>query len=233
MAKKLSVTQVLWQIYPFDNKYFLQSLSEEWISKKRNAWMLVPGWIADLSPSLDYKNLMWMLSQFGTIIHQAAYDLGTLGFTSLKTGTVCENHVKQLVDWFEKNNVRAIKWELFIDCPDYCGISDWLYLINWQVWLIDFKTFWAYKYIYWIRDTVEFDKHWNAKLAKHDAEKVPVQLAMYDNWLKYHEVYSSIKVQKYWVLWITENGCYLVELQPNLQPFLDWKESKNKTKIYL
>lgn len=227
---KLSVTQILWRIFPFDNKYFLLSLSKAWIDKKRVTGMIKQWWIADVAGELDYDNLMWMLSQFGTIIHQAAYDLWTIWFTSLKKWTICEKHIKSLIDYFESNKVKALKGEIYIECEEFRWISDWLYWINWRLWLLDFKTFGAYKYIYWIEDTIEYDKQWKVKLAKHDAEKVPVQLWMYDYWLQSNPLLDWLSIQHYWVLWITENGCFLIEVQPNIKPYLDWRDAQGSTK---
>ena len=40
------------------------------------------------------------------------------------TDTVYEKHLKSLYDFFDLYEARAVAAEVFVDTPEYCGISD-------------------------------------------------------------------------------------------------------------
>lgn len=232
---KPSVTQIIWEIYPFDNTFFLKSLWPEGMDKKKVKWELVAWGTADRNGFLDYDRVMDVLSSFGTVIHQCAFDYGTLGFAPTMEWTIYEAHLRWLYEFFEQYQVRAVAAEVFVDTPEYCGISDWVFslLFNWvrKNILLDWKTYGAYKYIYGIQQEF-FTKKGEVAWRKDDFKKLSIQLALYERGFSYDNELKDLQIDGYAVVWITQEGTFMHEIVPNIQPFLVWAWKKEAAKNF-
>lgn len=210
---KPSVTQILSEIYPFDPAMFINSLSEEWLNKKREKWQLMTWWIADKCEYLDYDKVMYQLNQLGSTVHLAWYDLWAIGFTHNHSGTIYEPYIKSVTKFWNDYKPKMIYWEKYLEWKHYVWICDAVLQVWNETWLIDYKTWWAYKYIYWIKQDI-LNKNWTPKKPS-DINKVSVQLSMYEDIL-------PIKIDKRKAIWITEIWYFIFDIDYNIKPFQEW-----------
>jgi len=229
-----SVTQIIWEIYPFDNwdplynpkQMFIDSLNAEWIRNKREKNQLIKWGIAEKCESLDYDRLMKMLTTLGTITHAAAFDLWTLWFCHNYKWTIYEPYIASVTKFFEDTGAQMVQWEIFIQTEYYYWVSDWIVKVWDEYWLIDWKTWGAYKYIYWIESKILNKKGEPYSKAK-EVEKVSLQLSMYKKWL------SRFKIDKLKVVWITELGYFIFDCVDDLTKFNDYIDSKKRITLTL
>ncbi len=226
----------MWQIYPFDNQFFLKALSQEGMMKKKEKGDLVEGWIADRNGGLEYARVMDMLSMFWTIVHQAAFDLWTIGFAPKMAGSIYENHLSSLYEFFDTYEAKAVAAEAFIDTPEYCWISDGVYSlkINWERKnvLLDWKTYGAYKYMYGINQEVR-KKDGTPNWRKDDFKKLSLQLAMYSRWFEHTELWKNVRIDSHAVVWVTHEWTFMENVVPNIEPFEEWRRKKSSTSLSL
>lgn len=219
---KPSVTQILGNIYPFDQdalSAFQFALSKEWIDNKRAKNDIKEWSIADKSMWLRYDDVMKNLTTLWTIIHSVAFDLWTLWFCNNFKNTIYEPYVNSVIKFFSETEAKTIAWEIFIETDDYYWISDWLLLINWKIKLIDYKTWWAYKWLYWIANKI-LKKDWTPYSRTKDIEKTSLQLSMYEEWLK-----DKYKIDWLLIVWFTEQGYFIFEWISDLSKYIDWKKN--------
>lgn len=229
-----SVTQILWEIYPFDNwdpqfnpkQMFIDSLWKEWLRNKRDKLQLIEWWIANKCESLDYDNLMKMLTTLWTITHAAAFDLWTIWFCATYKWTIYEPYVASVIKFFQDTWAKMVQWEIFIQTDYYYWVSDWIIKVWNEYWLIDWKTWWAYKYIYWIENKI-LNKKGEPYSRTKDIEKVSLQLSMYKNWLRQY-IIDKLKV-----IWITELWYFIFDCTDDLTKFNEYINNKKRITITL
>ena len=224
---KSSVTQILWEIFPFDQDMktmFMDSLAEEWINKKRSKGMITSGSISDLAWGLRYDDVMKMLTTLWTIVHSSAFDLWTLGFCNTFEWTIYEPFVVSVYNFFKETWATTVAWEVFIETDDYYWVSDWILKINWQNILVDYKTWTAYKSLYWIENKI-LKKDWTPYAKTNDVKKVSLQTSMYKQWL-----ISKYEIHWMKAIWFTEQWYFMFDLEDDLTIFEEWKQSKLNSK---
>ena len=213
---KPSVTQVISQIWPFEPFMFDRALTSSALRKKG----VRQGGVAErcLDIGLSREGVSRSLSDFGKVVHAAAHDLGSCGFTADWAGTPYEGHVASVVRFFKEAGLTAVAQELFVECEDYCGISDGLYRNSRnELVLLDWKTWGAYKYLYGIND-------FGAKASKESVKKARLQLSMYRRAIG--DRFGPIRRQM--VVWVNEFGCVPIETEYDVTEFENWKRGKEK-----
>ena len=215
--KKPSVTQIVAEIFPTDPLMFQQALSAEGLARKREKLELLPGWIAEQVTHLNAADVMFLLSSFGSIIHSIAFDRGLLGIQYKNHAPILQRHVSSLERFFQETWAKLIMWETTVETDDYTGTCDWVLQWNWKNYLIDWKTWTAYKYIYWIKNAI-LKKNWEPYSRKQDVDKVSLQLSLYREPLE-----KRIRIDWMLVLWITEQWVFYWTCEYNLDLFYEWK----------
>lgn len=216
--RKLSVTQIVWKIYPTNPDMFTNALSQESLDKKREKWELIIWGIADCAGELRKDDVMKTLNQFGTTIHTQAQSLGILGYMA---GDWWDNpYTKSLVRFFNDYEVNLISSEIFMETDEYCGTADAIVelTINGtrRIYLLDWKTWWAYKYIYGIRHDIA-KKNGEPYAQTQNLKKAQLQLSMYRNGL-------NQLVDDMAVVWITSVWYFFFPLTYDMSPYQKWKE---------
>lgn len=222
-TNKHSVTQILWEIYPFDQDMqtmFMQTLWKESIDKKRLKGDITSGSIADVAWSLRYDDVMHMLCTLWTTVHSCAFDLWTLGFCNPFKDTAYESYVNSVIQFFSDTGAVTIAWEVFIETEDYYGISDGIVRMNNKNYLVDFKTWTAYKGLYGIANKI-LKKDGTPYSRTKDLPKVSLQLSMYKAWLKDYQIDGMMAI------WFTEQWYFTFECTEDLTLFQEWKTKKN------
>lgn len=221
---KLSVTWILWEIFPFDQDMkttFMNSLAQEWIERKRAKGEITSGSIADQAGWLRYDDVMEMLCTLGTTVHSCAFDLGTLGFCNDFKDTVYEKHVNSVIQFFKDTWAVTVAWEVFIETEDYYGISDGIINIGWRNILVDFKTWTAYKALYGIANKI-LKKDGTPYSRTDDIKKVSLQLSLYKPWL----ISQGLKIDGMMVIWFTEQGYFTFDCVDDLTLYNEWRQQK-------
>lgn len=230
----LSVTEVLSNIFPYNNKFFLQSLSKEWMRKKKARWELVVWGIADKAGYINYDNLMDNLTNFWSMMHLYAYTK----WAWLNVLSLPDNYwpyVKWLDDFFKRYKVSTIVGEHLVRTEDYSGTFDALLKLTlpWTdkeiIVLADFKTWKYYKDFYGIENRI-LKRNWTPYWEEWSLKKVWVQASMYELWFMNDPLYKKYPVDKLAVIRITKMGTFFKILPRNLQPYLDYKEWKTEDK---
>jgi hypothetical protein len=215
--EKLSVTQIISEIWPFDPKYFNDALLRDALLKKG----VVAGGIADLSGSLSRTLVMDVLSNFGTQMHACAQDLMLLGKCPSWRGAYLESHVRSLVQFFKDYQVQCVVSERRIEGPEYTGTADGVILVTdtdgrRKKWVIDWKSWGAYKFIYGILD----DK---GKSKSGELKKVGLQTSMYAELLEPEfGPFDGLAA-----IWVHEDGYKVFPLKRDLTPYTQYKMNKN------
>lgn len=219
--KKPSVTQIVAEIFPTDPLMFQQALSAEGLSKKREKGELDPNGIAGQAWFLNSEDVMFMLSSFWSIIHNIAFDRGLLGIQYDQKQNILYRHIIWLERFFQETWARLIMWEKTVETDDYTGTCDWVLQWNGKNYLIDWKTWTAYKYIYGIKNSI-LKKNGEPYSRKPDIDKVSLQLSMYREPLE-----KIIHIDWMLVIWVTEQWVFYWTCEYNLDLFYDWKKRKN------
>lgn len=220
-GRKISVSQIVSEIFPTDPNFFAMALSAESIQKKKQDWAIKPGSIADQVTHLIHTDVMFMLNTFGTIIHNIAFDAGLLGIKYPIKDNILWRHIKALHDFFEATGARLIMWETCVETEEYTGTLDWVLEWNWKYYLIDWKTWTAYKHIYGFENAI-LKKNWEPYSRTPDIKKVSVQLSLYREPLE-----KIIRIDGMLVLWVTEHKVFHWECEYNLDLYNEWKQRKN------
>lgn len=215
----LSVTQIIGQIWPFDPSFFQGALERDALGKKR----LYADGIAAKAGRLDSKGVSDMLTNFGTQMHACAQDLMLLGTCPSWRGTYLEGHVRNLAEFFRDWDVRCVVSERRTQGPEYHGTCDGVITAvdpkdpyqTRKKYIIDFKSWGAYKHIYGIGD----DK---GKSQSSNVKKVSLQLSMYAELLEPEfGPFDSLMA-----LWVNEEFYKTIPLKRDLAPYLEWKAKK-------
>lgn len=219
--KKPSVSQIVAEMFPTDPTFFQMALSAESIQKKKQDWVIKPGSIADQVTHLQSNDVMFMLNTFGTIIHSVAFDRGLLGISYPQKPNILANHIRWIEEFFIKTGARLIIWETCVETEDYTGTLDWVLEWNGKYYIIDWKTWTAYKYIYGFENSI-LKKNWEPYSRTPDIKKVGFQLSLYREPLE-----KRIKIDGMLVLWVTEHWVFYWECEYNLELFYEWKRRHN------
>jgi len=231
----LSVTEILWKIYPYNNEFFLGSLSKEWIDKKRSKHQLIKWWIADKGWSINYDNLMDHLTAFWSSIHLYAY----MKWTWLWDLVLPKSYLPYtawLDNFFRRYQVKTIVWEHYIKTEKYHWTFDALVsmIIPWNTKpinvLIDFKTWKYYKDFYWIENII-LRRDWTPYFNKWSIEKVRLQLSLYKDWWDLDKKSKDNKVDKLWVVRVTKKWTFLSLFDYDITEYKDWLANPNRTSL--
>lgn len=219
--KKPSVTQIVAEMFPTDPLMFQQALSAEGLARKREKLELISGWIAEQVTHLHAPDVMFLLSSFWSIMHNIAFDRGLLGIQYKSHAKILERHVAWLERFFQETWAKLIMWETTVETDDYTGTCDWVLQWNGKNYLIDWKTWTAYKYIYWIENKI-LKKNWEPYSRKPDVDKVSFQLSLYRVPLE-----KRIRIDGMLVIWITEQWVFYWTCEYNLDLFHEWKRRRS------
>ena len=216
---KLSVTQIVWKIYPTNPDMFTNALSRESLDKKREKGELIEWGIADRAGELRKDDVMKTLNQFGTTIHTQAQTLGLIGY--IEWNGLDDPYMKSLTKFFNDYKVNLLSSEIFIETDEYCGTADAIVELTTKAgtrrkYLLDWKTWWAYKYIYGIHHDI-VKKNGEPYAQTQNLKKAQLQLSMYRNGL--NELVDDMAV-----VWITSVGYFFFPLEYNLKPYIEWRE---------
>lgn len=225
-TNKPSVTQILWQIFPFDQDMqtmFMNAIWQEWIDKKRSKGEITSWSIADQAWALRYNDVMKMLTTLWTIVHSSAFDLWTLWFCNDFKDTLYEPYINSVNQFFKDTWATTVAWEVFIETEDYYWISDWILNIHWRNILVDFKTWTAYKYLYWIANKI-LKKDGTPYSKTDDIKKVSLQLSMYKPGL-----IDKYKIDWMMVIWFTEQWYFTFDCVDDLTLYNEWRKNKLST----
>ena len=223
---KQSVTQILSQIYPMPENLFADMLSKQGLDKKRASGDILPWWIADKCDYLDSSRVMNMLTNVWKIVHACAYDYGIMWFCHDFKWSIAEIYVASFKKFVAEKNPVFVAGEIVVENDEYTGCADALMIIWWRLSLIDFKTWWAYKDIYWFVN----------KIAKPNGEPYSQSSNLKKTWLQL-SMYQDAMTNKNdildrYVLWLTPIWYYLFPVPFDLSAYIEWK-SKPLTNLTL
>lgn len=221
VTKKPSVSQIVAEMFPTDPTFFQIALSAETIQKKKQAGEIRPGSIADQVTHLQSNDVMFMLNTFGSIMHNIAFDRGLLGIKYNINKNILYHHATSIENFFEQTWAKLIMWETSVETDDYTGTLDWVLLWNDKKYLIDWKTWTAYKHIYGFENAI-LKKNWEPYSRTPDIKKVSFQLSLYRKPLE-----KIMELDGMLVLWITEAWVFYWECEYNLDLFHEWKKRKS------
>ena len=226
-----SVTQLLWQIFVYDNKFFLQSLSKGWIKKKKIKWEIVKWWIADRAGYINYQRLMDTLTSFWSSIHLYAYWKWTW-LWRLELPDFYQPYTVWLDRFFDRYKVRTIAWEKLVRTDEYSGTFDALLELTlpWAakpvIVLADYKTWKYYKDFYWIENRV-IKKDWTPYWEAWSLKKVRLQSSMYKDWYDNCELAKKYPVDHLAVIRITRLWTYMQLLDYDITEYTRYKNKLN------
>ena len=224
---KPSVTDIISQIFHYDNTFFLKSLSKEWIKRKKSKWEIIHWWIADKAWYINYNNLMSTLTWFWSMIHLYAYSK----WTWLNEIFLPENYqpyIYWLNNFFNRYKVETLLWEHLVSCDEFSWTFDWLLKLkipwtdNYVNVLVDFKTWKYYKDFYWIENRI-LKKTWEPYWDEWSLKKVSVQLSMYK--YAYNKSNPKYNIDHIAVIRVTKLWTFFKILDDSIKVYLDWKES--------
>jgi len=224
-TKKPSVSQIVGEIFTTDPRMFQEALSAEMIAKKKQDWVILPGSIADNVTHLEYQDVMFMLSMFWTIIHSIAFDKWLLGITYPIKDNILKPHINHLYNFFETTWAVLVLWETCVETDEYTWTLDGVILWDWKYYLIDWKTWTAYKYIYGFKNAI-LKKNWEPYARTQDIKKVSLQLSLYREPLE-----KRIKLDWMLVFWITEQWVFFWKCEYDLTLYNKWKRRKNELSL--
>lgn len=213
---KPSVTQIVEKIYPTDPYMFQKAIDYDGLKKKREKGQLVPGGIAEKVDILDSDKVMKMLWLFWTIIHSQAFDIWMLWLPGLNID-ISQYHIKSLQDFFNNYRPKYLSGEKAVETEYYTWTLDAILEIDGKKILVDYKTYSAYKYIYWIENNI-LKKNWEPYSISDRLKKVSLQLSMYNYWLQQ----ENISIDEQWLVWITEFWYFVYPVEYNLDPFWEY-----------
>jgi len=222
-----SVTEILWKIFPYDNRFFLKSLSKEWIKKKKAKWEIIKWSVADKAWYINYDNLMNTLTSFGSMIHLYAYMKWTW-IWHLELPISYERYTRWVDNFFKRYKATTITWEHYVKTDEYQWTFD--ALINLTLpWasksinvLIDFKTWKYYKDLYWLENRI-IKKDWTPYWDAGSLKKVRLQTSLYKDWYDNDPMSKEYPIDKLWVLRITKLWSYLELFDYDISEYTKWK----------
>lgn len=215
---KKSVTQIISEIFPVDNTMFEKALSQESIEKKRQDDKLIPWGIADTLSELRRDNVMLALTAFGSHLHNMATDAGLLWIRYKESRNIISPHLNSLYEFLD--TAEILRSEQRIETEDYTGTYDALCRIDDKNYLIDYKTWTAYKYLYGFSNDI-LKKNGEPYSRSWDLKKVSLQLSMYKAGI------TDIEIHGMKVAWLTEQWVFLFDCTDDLTLFHKWKREQN------
>ncbi len=216
------VTEIIWEVYPFFEGTFKDSLSPAGIKKKKEKWLLIPWGKAERYGQLDYDTTMEELCQLGTYLGQ--YFVDHINGEFIIEREPLKPFTDGIKTWIHDNNPVLLDYNSVVKWDDYEGSLDIILEIPWkdntkETWLIDIKTYDAYKYLNGIKDDI-IGKRGKPLLSSSNKKKVTLQTSMYRN------AYTKYPIDKQWVLWVTQYGSFLFELDYNLDDYIKWQRQQ-------
>lgn len=142
-------------------------------------------WLEKYQISLvDY---MKEASSWGTYVHKA---MEVFWITWKWRWKKYKDIVNSWIQFYYDKWVKLIEAEKYIKCKEYQGTLDWIVTIDWEEYIIDWKTYGLAKMKYWISSTYRkpYDKLKKAKL----------QLSLYNRALKYKYKLAVIELTEDW-----------------------------------
>ena len=229
-----SVTEIVWQIFKYDNRYFLQSLTREWISKKKNKWDILKWSIAEKAKYLDYDNIMNTLTSFWSLVHLYWY-CKWKWLSDLILPKQYDPYIKWLDNFFKRYDVKTIVWEYYIKNEKewYQWTFDAVVRMKlpWSTKyvnvLVDYKTWKYYKDFYWIKNTV-LKKDGTPYFDNWSLTKVRLQLSLYKDWYDCDEISKEYPIDHLWVIRITKHWSFFQLLDYDISEYIEWKENPEK-----
>lgn len=230
-----SVTEILWSIFPYDNTFFLKSLSKEGIKKKKAKWEIVPWSIADKAWYINYDRLMNTLTSFWSMVHLYAYMKWTWLWT-LYLPHHYQRYTKWLDNFFRRYDVTTITWEHYVRTDEYQWTFDAVLRLK-MPWsdkyinvLTDFKTWKYYKDYYGIENRV-IRSDWTPYWDQWSLKKVRLQLSLYKDWYDNDPLSKEYPIDHLWVVWITKLWTYFQLLDYDISEYLKWKSQPENSLV--
>ena len=197
-----SVTQIVWEIYPFPD-----FVKERWINSVNKS--LIENWKTPVA----FQHLMTMTQSLWDMMHN--YFLSKV--MQVPVADLDEKYSdfqKSIDDFILERNIVGISSEVTIEKPDeYIGHYDLVCEMdyNWEriTALCDLKTYQSYKHILGI------SHEWNARPLLWNKSKVSLQLSMYRN--------AMIEDHPLFCFHLTPQFVDCVPLPYSLTKYEEWK----------
>lgn len=176
MTRLPSVTEVIGNIFPFDDTFFRKSLLPEGIEKKKLKWNLIEGGIADKQWYINYDDCMDTLCYLWSKVH-AHFNMRALWLPIDIPDNFLKPYLQTMDIFIASHPLQDVHCELFTTYPEeYCGTMDVYCSIEGKKYIIDFKTWEIYKDFYGIKPEEKY---------KDKLKKVQLQMSMYARALRY------------------------------------------------
>lgn len=214
-----SVTEIIWEIYPFKWNFFQRALSYDTLKLKP----LEPGSIAEAAMHLDADQVLRVLNSYGSFAHRMAKRIVNWHDVIIEDPLLKAIRIG-LLDFFHTYRVRPILNEWTFTLPwEYGGTLDMLCEIEWKsvrrICVLDFKTWNLYRRIYGIW---EYDITSATFLKKE--KTVGLQLSLYA------KAATTLRPELFWDRWfmllavhITTDWVFPYETQYNISEYENWK----------
>lgn len=213
-----SVTEIIWEIYPFKWNFFQRALSYDTLKDKA----LEPGSIAASAMHLDAAQTLRVLNSYGSFAHRMAKRI--INWHDVIIDDPLLEWIRvSLMEFFATYDVTPILNEWTFTLPgEYGWTLDMVCELEWKsvrrICVLDFKTYWLYRDLYGIPHE---DK---ASTALKKLKNVGLQTSMYAHALK---TLRPDIIQDRWCMlllaWMTPEKIHTYELVDDISPYLQWK----------
>lgn len=214
-----SVTEIIWEIYPFKWNFFQRALSYETLKDKA----LEPDSIAHSAMHLEADQVLRVLNTYGSFAHRMAKRISRWHDVTISDPLLKDIRL-WLLDFFHTYRVKPILNEWTFTLPNEYGWTlDMLCEIEWKsvrrICVMDFKTWNLYRRIYGIGD---YDI-WPSTFQKKE-KTVGLQLSMYAN------AVQKLRPEIFWdrgfillAVHVTTDWIFPYETQYSLSQYESWK----------
>ena len=180
---KSRVSDIVEFIYPFknseDERRFISWLNQKWI---------------------ELEDYMKEASEWWTHIHKQIENF--INSNKVKVKKEYKDFYNNWIQWIEESGVVPIASEVYISTKDFQWTIDLIWEIDWEKWILDFKTYWLAKYKFWLQNKYKkpYDK----------LKKAQLQLSLY---------WYAKNISNLWVIELTKDNYYFhkIDILPKKQ----------------
>lgn len=118
------VSEIVEWVFPFTKE--ARERFEDWLWRK----------------DIEYDSYMEEASSWGRYVH---LQMEKFALTWKANWKKYKNYVENGIKWAKDYEVKFLSTETYLYCKEYQGTCDAVVEIDWQTWIIDFKTYWLAK----------------------------------------------------------------------------------------
>lgn len=147
------------------------------------------------SKDIPVDEYMSVASSYWTAIHKGMEDYinGVIPY-DMDYEPELSKYTGYGIDFLKKENIAPLHTEHFICTEDYQGTIDLIAWIDWELWILDWKTYWIAQDILWTKWS-----KWKYKKPYSKLKKATIQLSLY-------AYGSNLGIKNIWVVELSCKG---------------------------